>query len=402
MPNINNIGFTVKFDMLSTPTLVLTDTSTYPAGAVGIFNITQPDGYTRAGNFNSPDINSSGGTFSSAVRLSSTGGLQIGEWVIEYEIKTTDDVITTFTRIFQLDYEAATLVLREDFDVFTPKLRYFDDTVYARSNYNNGAITRAWSVVSTPTGTKTSSTISIDLIHNNNYYDANYAVSFTASVLYTHQVYAWLTVDERISTSKTSYAQTPPDLIQIVSEISGLKTILNNKVDTVSEFGAIKADFEYAEVLFIHIIDKIKTNDVADIYRDLKDLIAVLHNYQLPVYVPCNCIIYPYDLSAYFPGAVWGNITGTITSQTDLVSYIASQIQSSISGTVYAANVGNNSNTSFVITHGLNTKDVVVDIYKNINGEQVYADILRSAVNTVTVSFASAPTSNQYRVVIQK
>ena len=181
-----------------------------------------------------------------------------------------------------------------------------------------------------------------------------------------------------------------------------IKNSVDNKVDTVSEFGAIKADFEYAEVLFIHIIDKIKTNDVADIYRDLKDLIAVLHNYQLPVYVPCNCIIYPYDLSAYFPGAVWGNITGTITSQTDLVSYIASQIQSSISGTVYAANVGNNSNTSFVITHGLNTKDVVVDIYKNINGEQVYADILRSAVNTVTVSFASAPTSNQYRVVIQK
>jgi len=289
-------------------------------------------------------------------------------------------------------------VLREDFDVFTPRLRYFDDTVYARSNYNNGSITRAWSVVSTPIGTKTSTSSSIDLIHNNHYYDANYAVSFTASVLYTHQVYTWLTIDERVSTSKTSYAQTPPGLISIVSQISGLKTILNDKVDTVSEFGAIKADFEYAEVLFIHIIDKIKTNDVADIYRDLKDLIAVLHNYQLPAYVPCNCIIYPYDLSAYFPGAVWGNITGTITAQTDLVNYIASQINAG----KYVVNIGNNIATSFTVTHNLNSLDVDVELYENATGDTVLADVLRTGVNTISVSFASAPTTNQYRVIVNK
>lgn len=322
MPTINTIGFTVKFDLLSTPTLVLTDTTTYPLGAVGRFSITQPDGYTRVGSFTSPDITSSGGAYSSAVRLSSTGGLQAGQWEILYEIQTTDEVVTTFSRIFQLDYEAVVPVLREDFDVFTPRLRYFDDTVYARSNYNAGAITRAWSVSSTPTGTKTSTAISIDLVHNSNYYDATYTINFTASVLYTHQVYTWLTVDERVSGSKSSYAQTPPGLTSLVSQISDLKTILNSKVDTVSEFGSIKADFEYAEVLFVHIIDKIKTDDLADIYRDLKDLIAVLNNYQLPLYVPCNCPILPYDLTAYFPGAVWGNITGDITNQTDLWTII--------------------------------------------------------------------------------
>jgi hypothetical protein len=389
MPTINNIGFTVKFDLLSTPTLVLTDTSTYPAGAVGIFNITQPDGYTRTGNFNSPDVTVSGGTFSSLLRLSSTGGVQNGEYVIEYEIETTDDVITTFTRTFQVAYDAAVLNLREDFDVFTPKLRYFDDTVYAKSNFNNGAITRAWSVTSTPTGTKTSSTNSIDLIHDNKYFDANYTVNFTASVLYTHQVYTWFTIDERVNTTVTTYAQTPPGLVSIVTQISALKTILNQKVNTGNEFGQVKADFEYAQTLFVHIIDKIKTEDVADIYKDIKDLIAVLNNYQPPAYTPCNCQIFPYDLSAYFPGAVWGNITGDITAQSDLWNYLSSLISQNnfVFDKQVAASV-------WVVVHNMG-KFPSVSIVDTAN-DQVEGEVRYNSNNQLTITFTAAVAGKAY------
>ncbi len=389
MPIINNIGFTVKFDLISTPTLVLTDTSTYPAGAVGIYNITQPDGYTRTGNFNSPDVTVSGGTFSSLLRLSSTGGVQNGEYVIEYEIKTTDDVVTTFTRTFQVAYDAVNLNLREDFDVFTPKLRYFDDTNYQRSNFNNGPVTRSWSVTSVPTGTKTSSTNSIDLIHNNNYYDAYYNGTFTASTLYTHQVYTWFTVDERVSKSFTSYAQTPPGLIAIVTEISGLKTELNERINTGNEFGQIKADFEYAQTLFVHIIDKIKTNDVADIYTDLKDLIRVLNNYQLPQYTPCNCPILPYDLSAYFPGAVWGNITGDITVQTDLWSYLSSLITQNnfVFDKQVAASV-------WVVVHNMG-KFPSVSIVDTAN-DQVEGEVRYNSNNQLTITFTAPVAGKAY------
>lgn len=389
MPIINNIGFTVKFDLISTPTLVLTDTSTYPAGAVGIYNITQPDGYTRTGNFNSPDVTVSGGTFSSLLRLSSTGGVQNGEYVIEYEIKTTDDVVTTFTRTFQVAYDAVELNLREDFDVFTPKLRYFDDTNYSRSNFNNGPITRSWSVTSVPTGTKTSSTNSIDLIHNNNYYDAYYNGTFTASTLYTHQVYTWFTVDERVSKSFTSYAQTPPGLIAIVTEISGLKTELNERINTGNEFGQIKADFEYAQTLFVHIIDKIKTNDVADIYTDLKDLIRVLNNYQLPQYTPCNCPILPYDLSAYFPGAVWGNITGDITVQSDLWSYLSSLITQNnfVFDKQVAASV-------WVVIHNMG-KFPSVSIVDTAN-DQVEGEVRYNSNNQLTITFTAPVAGKAY------
>lgn len=68
----------------------------------------------------------------------------------------------------------------------------------------------------------------------------------------------------------------------------------------------------------------------------------------------------------------------------------------------YAASVGNGSNTSFALSHGLNTKDVIVEVYENSTGESVITDAIRDTVNQITVSFASAPTSNQYRVVIKK
>lgn len=382
MPTINTIGFTVKFDLLSTPTLVLTDTTTYPSGAVGRFSITQPDGYTRVGSFTSPDITSSGGAYSSAVRLSSTGGLQAGQWEILYEIKTTDNVVTTFSRIFQFDYEAVVPVLREDFDVFTPKLRYFDDTVYARSNYNAGPVTRAWSVSSTPTGTKTSTAISIDLAHNGSYYDATYTVNFTASVKYTHQVYTWLTIDERVSNAAGSYAQTPLTIAQIVTAISSLKTILDNKVDTVSEFGAIKSDFEYAQTLYAHIIEKIKVENVDSIYRDLKDLLAVLNNYQLPAYVPCNCPILPYDIYSSIT-VKWGNITGSISEQTDLWTIIQD---------IYAKGnyVHNQSvaSATWTVNHNLN-KFPSVTIVDTANDE-VEGEVTHISNTQLTIKFSAA------------
>lgn len=68
----------------------------------------------------------------------------------------------------------------------------------------------------------------------------------------------------------------------------------------------------------------------------------------------------------------------------------------------YAANVGNGTNTSFVLSHGLNTRDVIVSIYDNATYEEVITDVVLTTTTSVTVSFNTAPTSNAYRVVIKK
>lgn len=67
----------------------------------------------------------------------------------------------------------------------------------------------------------------------------------------------------------------------------------------------------------------------------------------------------------------------------------------------YAANVGNGTLTSFVITHSFNTRDVAVTVRENAAPfEVVYTDIEVTSADTITIRFAKAPTTNQYRVIV--
>jgi hypothetical protein len=68
----------------------------------------------------------------------------------------------------------------------------------------------------------------------------------------------------------------------------------------------------------------------------------------------------------------------------------------------YAANVGDTTSTSFALTHGLGTRDVIVAIYDNATYEEVITDVVLTSTSVVTVNFAVAPASNAYRVVIKK
>jgi hypothetical protein len=68
----------------------------------------------------------------------------------------------------------------------------------------------------------------------------------------------------------------------------------------------------------------------------------------------------------------------------------------------FSASIGNGANATFALSHALNTRDVVIEVYENSTGESVITDVVRDTVNQVTVSFATAPTTNQYRVVIKK
>lgn len=66
----------------------------------------------------------------------------------------------------------------------------------------------------------------------------------------------------------------------------------------------------------------------------------------------------------------------------------------------YAANVGNSASTQFTVTHNLGTRDVVVNVYDNSTYETVEVDIARTTTSAVTVTFAAAPSTDAYRVVV--
>lgn len=65
------------------------------------------------------------------------------------------------------------------------------------------------------------------------------------------------------------------------------------------------------------------------------------------------------------------------------------------------ATIGDGSATSFNIDHNFGMRDVVVEVYKNSgNYDTVIADVTRPSTNRVTLTFAAAPASNAYNVVI--
>lgn len=68
----------------------------------------------------------------------------------------------------------------------------------------------------------------------------------------------------------------------------------------------------------------------------------------------------------------------------------------------FASNIGNAAATSFAVTHSLGTVDVIVAVKDTTTLETVIADVVITDANTVTVSFASAPALNAYRVIVKK
>lgn len=66
----------------------------------------------------------------------------------------------------------------------------------------------------------------------------------------------------------------------------------------------------------------------------------------------------------------------------------------------YATAIGNGSLTSIPVTHSLGTRDVTVQVYDATTYERIMVDEVRTDANTVTLSFAVAPSSGAYRVVV--
>ena len=68
--------------------------------------------------------------------------------------------------------------------------------------------------------------------------------------------------------------------------------------------------------------------------------------------------------------------------------------------TRYATTFGDGSAVDYTITHSLGTQDVHVSVYEVSSTIMVIPDMEVTGSNTVTLRFAVAPTTNQYRVVV--
>ena len=66
----------------------------------------------------------------------------------------------------------------------------------------------------------------------------------------------------------------------------------------------------------------------------------------------------------------------------------------------YSANVGDGTSTSIAVTHSIGTLDVNVMLWEISSGSMMQADIVRTSTTVVTLTFAVAPTTSQYRCVV--
>lgn len=68
----------------------------------------------------------------------------------------------------------------------------------------------------------------------------------------------------------------------------------------------------------------------------------------------------------------------------------------------YTQSFGDGTNTIFVITHNLNSQDIVYKVWDNNTNNEEVVDVQVTTVNTLKITCAVAPTVNQFKIVILK
>ena len=107
------------------------------------------------------------------------------------------------------------------------------------------------------------------------------------------------------------------------------------------------------------------------------------------------------DASETVKGAVELATNAEVVAGTDTTRAVTpAGLQAFSSSGNFAADIGDGTNTAIAVTHNLGSSDVIVQLYDKSTGDTVFTDTTRTDVNNVTLNFAVAPTTNQYRVLI--
>lgn len=93
----------------------------------------------------------------------------------------------------------------------------------------------------------------------------------------------------------------------------------------------------------------------------------------------------------------YGHVTGIGSAD------ITSSVDGRITAREYKTSIGDGVNDTITVTHNLNSKDVIVQLFDNSSWDTIYADVVRATVNTVVVGpMNPIPSTNDIRVLITK
>jgi cytoskeletal protein CcmA (bactofilin family) len=114
----------------------------------------------------------------------------------------------------------------------------------------------------------------------------------------------------------------------------------------------------------------------------------------------------PYDLTFTVPSASTST-AGAVELATTAEALAGSDSSRAVTpeglaARSYSETIGDASATAIAVDHNLNTRDVIVQLYDVSSYDTVIADVVRTTVDRVTITFASAPASNDIRVLVTK
>lgn len=305
----------------SSSTLILTDPNNYPGGVdvglLGYFVITQPDTITITGNYLDPDISWDGSQLTTAykeLRLTSVGGFEQGTYTITYYIVAPGYDETTLTKTFDLTYTNPTIVIVPDFDVFVPTLSVSDSATddYVQTGMTLQVLSKAWAAnIITVEGTPQSISSSLDvfnLAYLGSYYDSEYDVFLTVSLVYTlDSPNDWVNINDTYSVQDVFYAFIPPTLSQLLGLLTNYKAELDAKncvcgPGCACNCSTLISTYSLAVSIYSHIVERGRIGNTDGLAAYVLQLQKLLSNCVTPSYTNTNDAIPPYD---------WGSTGGT-------------------------------------------------------------------------------------------
>lgn len=97
------------------------------------------------------------------------------------------------------------------------------------------------------------------------------------------------------------------------------------------------------------------------------------------------------------------NFATTITNALNNLSGRVDTLEGATSLGAYNATIGDNTATTFNVSHSLNSTDVYVDVQRLSDGQTVFPVVKRTSVNAVSVDFgATVIGTSSHRVLVRK
>lgn len=95
-----------------------------------------------------------------------------------------------------------------------------------------------------------------------------------------------------------------------------------------------------------------------------------------------------------------GSTLAVVPGNGILADGTSTRVDPSVVARKFAATIGDGSTTAIAVTHALGTQDITYSVRDASTNAMVQCDVVATSTSVATFTFAVAPTTNQYRVVI--